>query len=278
MSEKYELSLNVNSLRHLIGFSKYEACGNDFIIIDNRLGIFKPNRDSVSKLCDRNKGIGGDGLILLENEENVDFKMSYFNSDGNLGSLCGNGSRCIAAFSKELGIIENKAIFSAADGVHLAYIRGETIEVKMKDVVTIQKFGKDFFLDTGSPHYVRMVEKLSSYPVFEKGREIRNQEPFSSNGGTNVNFIEYLDDHLWVRTYERGVENETLSCGTGVTAAALVCSLYSPEEIKENCKIKTKGGNFSVKFHLEKEKFTNIWLSGPARCSFKGSFDLENFT
>lgn len=259
-----------------VEFYKYHGTGNDFILIDNRKSGYLLSNEQVKFLCNRHFGIGADGLMLLEDEISFDFKMIYFNSDGNLSSMCGNGGRCITAFAKKLGLVKDKARFIAVDGAHDALLNSdETISLKMNDVKNVEIGNDYFYLNTGSPHYVKVVNNIHELNVFEEGRKIRYNNRFNEEG-TNVNFIEKFDDHLFVRTYERGVENETLSCGTGVTASALVAAILGNTTDKNSCAIKTPGGNLNVKFERVLENtFYNIWLEGPAQFVFKGSIDLE---
>lgn len=260
----------------LIHFYKYQGTGNDFVLIDNRKGDIQLTNDQVKLLCDRHFGIGADGLMLLENEQNYDFKMVYYNSDGNTSTMCGNGGRCITAFAKHLNIVTDKARFIAIDGPHNAIIyENGIVSLKMSDVKNIEVGGDHFYLNTGSPHYVKHVEGIDNLNVFEEGRKVRYNDRFKDEG-TNVNFIERFDDHLYVRTYERGVENETLSCGTGVTAAALAAASVGLSTSKNNCVVKTLGGDLNVKFDKVLEHtYYNIWLEGPAQLVFKGSIDIE---
>lgn len=255
-------------------FYKYQGTGNDFILVDNRKGEVHLHPEQISSLCHRRFGVGADGLMLLESEPGVDFRMVYFNSDGNQSSMCGNGGRCIAAFARHLGIVNDKARFMAVDGVHEALITDEQVSLKMQDVKNIEIAHDHFFLNTGSPHYVKFVENLGEYNVVEEGRAIRNSARFAEEG-TNVNFIEKLDDTLFVRTYERGVEDETYSCGTGVTAAALVASVKSLSTSRNSCMIQTLGGNLEVTFEkVLEQNFYNIWLKGPAVQVFTGLIHL----
>ena len=255
-----------------ISFYKYQGTGNDFVMIDDRLDLF-PEKDLslVQKLCDRKFGIGSDGLILIRNKEGFDFEMVYFNADGSQ-SMCGNGARCAMAFSKFLGIIENKATFYAIDGVHEAEIVGDMVELGMGQVLSLAQAGQDFFVNTGSPHHVRFVENVLEYPVFDEGAKIRYSESYMPKG-TNVNFVTPLaHEEIQVRTYERGVENETLSCGTGVTACALV---YGHQNKLNEIKIKTLGGNLKVRFDKKSDgSFHNIQLIGPAERVFEGRFEI----
>lgn len=259
-----------------IHFYKYQGTGNDFILIDNRSNSINLSNEQVKFMCDRHFGIGADGLMLLENELNYDFKMVYYNSDGNTSTMCGNGGRCITAFAKQLNIVTNKARFIAIDGPHDANINEDgNISLKMSDVKNIEVGADHFYLNTGSPHYVKHVEGIMDLDVFEEGRKIRYNDRFKEEG-TNVNFIKRFDDHLYVRTYERGVEDETLSCGTGVTAAALAAASVGLSTSKNNCIVKTLGGNLNVKFDKVLEHtYYNIWLEGPAQFVFKGTIEIE---
>ena len=254
---------------------KYQGTGNDFVLIDNRNQDALLTTENIKWLCDRRFGIGADGLMLLEFKEGVDFKMVYYNSDGNESSMCGNGGRCITAFAKRLGIIETSAKFMAIDGVHEAKIEQEFVSLKMNEVKQIEEGENYFYLNTGSPHYVQFVDDIDNFDVFTEGKKIRYNERFKTEG-TNVNFIQKTEHELVVRTYERGVENETLSCGTGVTAAALVAALTGNSTTKNNCSIKTLGGNLNVTFEKVLESnFYNIWLEGQAVFVFKTSIQIE---
>lgn len=258
-----------------LSFVKYQGTGNDFILIDNRLNQYALSCEQVSFLCNRHLGIGADGLMLLESAAGMDFKMVYYNADGNQSTMCGNGGRCITAFAKQLNIIQNKAHFLAVDGLHESVIDNDNfVALKMKDVKSIEHNQDHFFLDTGSPHYVELVAHLAELDVHKKGSDIRYNERFKENG-TNVNFIEKQDNAIFVRTYERGVEAETLSCGTGVTAAALVAATLGISTHKNKCLIQTKGGSLEVHFEKVLENtFYNIWLKGPATKVFEGSIEL----
>ena len=259
----------------LIHFYKYQGTGNDFILIDNRKNNIQLSTTQIAHLCHRQFGIGADGLMLLELEPGLDFKMVYFNSDGKQSSMCGNGGRCITAFAKHLGIISQKANFMANDGLHESLIlENMDVSLKMKDVKTIEKTNNYFYLDTGSPHYVELASDLMNFDVFQRGKLIRHNERFNEFG-TNVNFIEKNEDGIAVRTYERGVENETLSCGTGVTASALVACVLGLSTSKNNCHVKTLGGNLEVTFDKVLENtFYNIWLTGNASLVFNGEIEL----
>lgn len=256
----------------LIEFYKYQGTGNDFIMIDNRNNVFdKTNLKQVQQLCDRKFGIGADGLILLENLEDLDFNMIYFNADGSQ-SFCGNGSRCAMAFAKYLKIIEKQAIFLSTDGEHEAWINesGE-VSLKMHDVDSIEKGDNYYFINTGSPHYIVQVEDVKTTNVKEAGAAIRYNERFKVEG-TNVNFVKYRKNELDIRTYERGVEDETLSCGTGVTAAALSLADNQNLEVGK-IQINAVGGTLQVAFKRVGNEFKDIWLIGPATFVYKGKIE-----
>lgn len=251
-------------------FYKYQGTGNDFIMIDNRLQVFdKNNTKRISRLCDRRFGIGADGLILLENHDEVDFRMVYYNADGNESSMCGNGGRCILEFARLLGIIETRATFEAIDGFHDGVIENNKVKLKMNDVSIIEKHPSYLFLDTGSPHHVQLTSAVDELNVTKKGAEIRYNEVYNEKG-VNVNFVEKVStDTFKVRTYERGVENETLSCGTGVTAVALAMH-YSKQTNANAVKLLTPGGELTVTFEKEERGYNTIWLIGSATLVFKG--------
>ena len=258
-------------MQNTIEFFKYQGTGNDFVMIDNRDLQFPKNTEIIEKLCDRRFGIGGDGLILLENHDIFDFKMVYYNSDGNESTMCGNGGRCIVAFAHFLDVFEDKTTFEAIDGKHEAEIHNGIIKLKMIDVDVIKNVAEDFELNTGSPHYVTFVEMLKDYKVFENGNNIRNSSSYNAEG-INVNFVEEVaENEIFVRTYERGVEDETFSCGTGVTAAALV---YLKDKNQSSVNVKVLGGNLKVYAEKDGKIFRNIWLEGPAKQVFKGKFNL----
>lgn len=256
-----------------IAFYKYQGTGNDFVMIDDRSEAFPAqNLKLVQRLCDRKFGVGADGLILIRNKKGFDFEMIYFNADGSQ-SMCGNGARCAVAFSRFLGIIGNETHFLAIDGPHHAKVVGDWIELGMSPVSSLSNAGQDFFVNTGSPHHVRFVEDVSSYPVVKEGAEIRYSDTYAPKG-TNVNFVTPIaSDEIHVRTYERGVEDETLSCGTGVTACALV---YGYQNELHEVKIKTPGGNLKVRFSESADgSFQNILLIGPAEQVFEGIIKVE---
>jgi len=259
-----------------IVFYKYQGTGNDFILIDDRNGEYNSlNKAQIEKLSDRRFGIGADGLILLQQADGYDFKMKYYNSDGNESSMCGNGGRCIAQFAFDLGIVANKTNFIASDGPHDAEILSGLVKLKMKDVADIKMIDDFFILNTGSPHYVQWVEEAGEVDVFFEGKKVRNSEPFKQEG-INVNFVQNLQSVIKVRTYERGVENETYSCGTGVVASALVKVFTDfPTDGDYEINVETLGGKLSVKATREGNGFKNVWLIGPATYVFKGSIEIH---
>ena len=255
-----------------IPFNKYHGTGNDFIIIDNREGIFNPaDAALIDKLCNRRFGIGADGLILISLHKLYDFEMKYFNSDGREGSMCGNGGRCAAAFAFRTGIAGKKQRFFAFDGPHEAEVENENIRLQMTDVTSITKVKGNYFINTGSPHYIRFVKNVKELDVFSEGKRIRWSEDFAP-GGTNVNFAELTHDGIFVRTFERGVEDETLSCGTGVTASA-IASVLSGHFNTNTINVKTRGGNLSVEMKPGDGKVTGIRLCGPATFVFEGMIE-----
>lgn len=253
-------------------FNKYHGTGNDFIMIDNRALTFdKKNQVLIEKMCSRRFGIGADGLILLENDSTYDFKMVYFNADGNESTMCGNGGRCIVAFAKQLDIIKNEAKFMAIDGFHSATINeNNEVNLQMKDVSEITLFQKDFVLDTGSPHYVKMISNFTENFISE-ARAIRNSETFKKEG-INVNFVKVLDkNNLEIRTFERGVEDETYACGTGCVASAL--SFMSQNSEYKNVFLSTKGGPIKVSADFKNGVYQNVFLFGPTAFVYSGIYN-----
>lgn len=257
-----------------IHFFKYQGTGNDFVLVDDREERFpSTNQSLIGRLCHRRFGIGADGLILLQNDPDYDFRMVYFNADGAEGSMCGNGGRCIARFAHDLGLFASETRFRAVDGEHVAVVCEEEIFLKMGDVTGIEARTGLTFLNTGSPHVVQFVDDLESVDVVAEGRAIRYDAAFP--GGTNVNFAQVLDDHtVLVRTYERGVEDETYSCGTGVTAVALVA--HQQFAMPDPVFIQTLGGNLRVSFNplANSGQFSGIYLIGPAQRVFAGSITV----
>ncbi len=255
-----------------LNFFKYHGTGNDFILIDNRRNDINLDVNTINFLCDRHFGLGADGLMLLEKADGFDFRMKYYNSDGNEGTMCGNGGRCIVQFAEKLGVIKKTAKFIAVDGEHFANIIDDKISLKMQNVSAFNIVDIDYLLDTGSPHYVKFVDDINTVDIFSEGKELRYSEKVGK-GGANINFAEINNNLLKVGTYERGVENETLSCGTGVTAVAISAYLKTGRN-KTNYNIETKGGLLNVSFKEENGLFSDIWLTGPATFVFKGEINL----
>lgn len=260
-------------------FYKYQGTGNDFVMVDNRQNILpKNNTKLIKSLCDRKFGIGADGLILLEEPDNSldDFKMVYFNADGRESSMCGNGGRCIVAFAKFLGIVKDKANFTAIDGFHEATIENDLVGLRMMNVEEVEEKDDAIFLNTGSPHHVIFTKEVAAVDLKKVGAAIRYSEEYKDIGGTNVNFVEPVDKATFkVRTYERGVEDETLSCGTGVTAVALAAFATGKID-SHSVHLETMGGLLSVSFDPKENHFENIWLTGPAKQVFKGIIDVNS--
>ncbi len=263
-------------------FWKYQGAGNDFIMLDQRAAQWLTRADTsrIEQMCNRRFGIGADGLILLENKAGYDFEMIYFNADGRESSMCGNGGRCIAAFARHLGLVDEYCRFIAIDGEHEAFISASDnprqeawIELKMRDVAAVETTGDTYILNTGSPHYVCFTSQLDQKDMVSEGRAVRYSERFKKEG-INVNLVENADDGLHIRTYERGVEDETLACGTGVTAAAIASFLHHKKNLDSITEVPVlaKGGRLSVRFHAHDDgSFTDIWLCGPAQQVFEGS-------
>ena len=255
-------------------FYKYQGTGNDFIMIDNRTPKFpKKDVNLIHSLCDRRFGIGADGLILLESSGNYDFKMVYYNADGNEGSMCGNGGRCIVAFAKHLSIIDQETTFDAVDGFHYASIKNSIVSLKMIDINTVEVYENHLFLNTGSPHHVSFENDVSLLNVKELGAKIRYGAPYLEEGA-NINFAEKITDNSFkVRTYERGVEDETLACGTGVTAVAIAANVANITQ-GNSINIEVLGGQLEVSFNKEGSTFKNIFLKGPAELVFEGNISI----
>ena len=263
-------------------FYKYQGTGNDFVMVDNRSEFFpKENTQLIANLCDRRFGIGGDGLILLENDTiapnlamTTDFKMVYYNSDGNQSSMCGNGGRCLVAFAKKLNIIENETTFIATDGLHHATIGDDgLVSLQMIDVDQVKVSSDYVFLNTGSPHHVQLVDDLENYNIRENGAAIRYGDLYGKTG-SNINFVKQIDDTTFsLRTYERGVEDETLSCGTGATAVAIAMNVLGKTNASE-IDLNVEGGKLVVSFDKKEEQFTNVFLKGPAEFVFKGTIEI----
>ncbi|GEO11001.1 diaminopimelate epimerase [Segetibacter aerophilus] len=256
-----------------IQFFKYQGTGNDFVILDNRNKQYSGlTTEQIKFLCDRRFGIGADGLMLLNTLEGYDFEMKYYNADGSESTMCGNGGRCLVKFANDMGIKKSDYLFLAIDGSHEASFGDNGwIRLKMKDVNEMDEDNGNCIVDTGSPHYVKIVNDVKKYNVFEEGKRIRNSKKFRQEG-INVNFVEIEHAHIYVRTYERGVENETYSCGTGVTASALACAHNTGFN---RVQVKTLGGELAVEFQKdEKDHFSDVWLCGPAMFVYKGEIEL----
>ena len=256
-------------------FYKYQGTGNDFVMIDNRQNIFPKNDTKlIEKLCDRRFGIGADGLILLENDNSTDFKMVYYNSDGNESSMCGNGGRCLVAFAKKMNVINNETTFIATDGLHHATIfENGIVSLQMKDVDQVNIHTDYVFLNTGSPHHVTLVDDLEHFDVATNGAKIRYSDLYGK-AGSNVNFVKQINEnHFAVRTYERGVEDETLSCGTGVTAVAIAMNALG-KTIANKIELDVQGGKLEVSFEKNNGVYTNVHLIGPATFVFEGEVDF----
>lgn len=263
----------------LIPFTKYQGAGNDFILCNQWESepLTRRDTDLLARLCDRRFGIGADGVMFLRKHADYDFEMVYFNADGREGSMCGNGGRCIVAFAYHLGLIAEQTHFLAVDGPHAArVIRSDWVELGMQQVAEVEQGDGFFFLDTGSPHYVTLVDDLSQVDVVRQGRAIRYGDRFREKG-TNVNFVQRQGPALTIGTYERGVEDETLACGTGITAAALVSSFLpqgQPAKQDYAVPVRAKGGDLEVRFAWDGERFTDIWLCGPATRVFSGEIEI----
>jgi len=257
----------------IIKFYKYQGTGNDFIMIDNRdKTIPQLTESTIKSLCSRRFGIGADGLILLENTNGYDFKMVYYNSDGRESTMCGNGGRCIVKFAQDLGMVKENYRFMAIDGEHEAYLRDEKVHLKMIDIKSPQEQEGGWFIQTGSPHHIVFSAGLDQLELVEEARKIR-YNGYYADEGVNVNFVDSNQGGLTMRTYERGVEDETYSCGTGVTAAALV-SYYTGQSKQKNIPVHTKGGDLSVTFDVSEKGFKDVWLIGPATYVFKGEVEI----
>ncbi|NLN29899.1 MAG: diaminopimelate epimerase [Bacteroidales bacterium] len=256
-----------------VTFNKYQGAGNDFVIIDNRGNIINPDNSTlINRLCDRRFGIGADGLILISEIKGHDYEMKYFNADGKLGSMCGNGGRCAAHFAMKHGIAGKEQEFMAFDGLHEARVDNDTVRLQMSDIGGHKIVDNNYFIDTGSPHYVLFTDDVDNVNVYEEGKRIRWSDKFAP-GGTNVNFVQLVETGLKIRTFERGVEDETLACGTGVTASAIASVLKghfgtSPVDVR------ARGGNLRVEFDTGNDRIYNIWLTGPATFVFEGKIDV----
>jgi len=258
-----------------IKFYKYQGTGNDFVMIDNRHNFFpKDDVQLIEKLCDRRFGIGADGLILLENDVETDFRMVYYNSDGNESSMCGNGGRCLVAFAKSLNVIADTTTFIATDGLHHATVlENGIVSLQMKDVDAVKIEEEFVFLNTGSPHHVTLVNDIESYDVKTHGAAIRYSDLYGKEG-SNVNFVSQLsENHFRLRTYERGVEDETLSCGTGATATAIAMNAIGKSNAT-SIDLDVEGGTLKVSFEKAYNDYKNVFLEGPATFVFEGMIEV----
>jgi len=260
-----------------IPFCKYEGTGNDFILVDNRKLNWKPDEQTIAWLCNRHLGIGADGLMLLSEDPGLDFRMTYYNSDGRESTMCGNGGRCMTAFADLLGLGGNEKSFSAIDGNHESKILsrfngGMQVTLHMLDVTVGEHDATHYYINTGSPHYVVFAKDVMHADIVEAGRKIRYGDRFAAEG-TNVDLVEVFQDHLYVRSYERGVEDETLSCGTGVTASAIAVAMEIPSN-PGFFNVQTRGGNLKVSFRQLDNHFSDVWLEGPVKSIFRGEIEF----
>ena len=261
----------------IVQFSKYHGTGNDFIMIDGRSQeISGLDHEAIRTMCSRRFGVGADGLIILGESTTVDFKMRYFNANGQEGTMCGNGGRCITTFARDLGIIGLDTRFEGIDGIHTATLLPDNeIRLKLNDVDGIRWADDGYLIDTGSPHYVKFVSRVNEIDVEHEGSKLRNHARFGKDG-VNVNFVEVdgNSNMINIRTYERGVEGETYSCGTGVTAAA-ICSYFHFKTNILSYHVKTLGGNLNVAFKTQHHnRFSDIYLTGPVSKVYKGSIEI----
>lgn len=259
-----------------INFDKYHGTGNDFVLIDNR-GKFFPagNEEMVRHLCTRRFGIGADGLILIEEHPEAHFRMVYFNSDGREGSMCGNGGRCAVAYAQTLGLVQDgSTTFMAVDGIHEARVQGQQVSLRMQDVQQVEEEAGHFVLDTGSPHWVQVIDQdPEQEELLPLAHQVRYGDRFREKG-INVNLLHINEQQLHVRTYERGVEDETWSCGTGVVATAIAATLQQQLNGQQEFRIRTRGGELEVKLQRQADSFTDIWLTGPAVKVFEGEVEV----
>ena len=258
-----------------IKFVKYQGTGNDFILIDDRARLFEESKALIARLCDRHFGVGADGVLLLRNSEGYDFEMTYFNADGSPATFCGNGGRCIVAFANSLGIIEDVCHFKAPDGIHAATIVSQMknefiVKLQMLDAIIYENVPDHTYLNSGTYHYIKFVEDPDSIDVIQQARKIRHDPRFAPHG-TNVDYVKINGNELFVRTYEKGVEQETLSCGTGVTASAIAASLRTGGN---NWIVHSLGGILEVNFDRDSDTFTQIYLRGPATRVFEGFLSI----
>ena len=256
----------------LVKFNKYQGTGNDFVIIDLTKDDFKFSQNQIKKICDRKHGIGADGLILISNHNSLSFEMKFFNPDGST-SFCGNGSRCAVLFCFHQGIVQSNCSFMTNDGIHQGQVlEDEKIKISIKSPVIVDKLSNgDFEVNTGSPHYVQVTESLDNIDFNNYCKSIRNNDKYFQDG-ININLVKIEDDFLDMRTYERGVEDETLSCGSGVTATALAIAYEN--KIENSLLVKTRGGKLKVDFERSENKFGKIFLIGSAKFVFSGDYNL----
>lgn len=254
-----------------LDFFKYQATGNDFVMIDSYNNPLELSENQIKFLCNRRFGVGADGLIFIEKSEKYDFKMKYHNSDGKIATMCGNGGRCVSMFAKKLGISSDIGGFEAADGYHSFKINDAIVELSMRKPESVNDYDPEKFIDTGSPHHVEIVKNIEEIDIMKDAQPIRHSDDYRRIGGTNVNFVEVNNvKSLSIRTFERGVEGETYSCGTGVVASAII--LHKKELLKTNfIDISTKGGNLIVKFN---ENYSDIFLIGESKFVYKGLIEL----
>lgn len=261
-----------------IKFYKYQATGNDFIIIDAREENLVLEKKDIQFLCDRHFGIGSDGLIIFGNSDKADFSMQFFNPDGSGGMMCGNGGRSIVKFASDKGVISDSCSFIAPDGLHFATINNDIISLKMVNPTLFQAHQDGYYINTGTSHFVVFEEDLNKINIIEKGRSIRYDERFSHYNGCNVNFVEEISlNNIRIRTYERGVEDETLACGTGICAAALTYSIEKGlKNGKHTINISAKGGDLQVEFEKKSDNsLSEVYLIGTANSVFEGEIEIS---
>ncbi|MDD2636849.1 MAG: diaminopimelate epimerase [Bacteroidales bacterium] len=256
----------------ILSFEKYHGTGNDFIIIDSNKLSTQLTSEQIAFLCHRRFGVGADGLMIIKKSKNYDFEMQYYNSDGFEGSMCGNGGRCISAYASKHGFAKKRMVFSAIDGIHTAEVEDDSVLLGMNDISNITKFKDGYFLNSGSPHFVSFIDNIMSFDVCAEGVKIANQERFAPER-TNVNFVEFHNNNSKIATFERGVEDETLSCGTGTVATAITLH-FSKKTSATTIDLFAKGGKLSVSFDENDGIYQNIKLIGPAKFVFKGEVHL----
>lgn len=258
----------------LVKFHKYQGTGNDFVMIDNRSGDYDGlSLSQIQRICDRRFGIGADGLIKINSISNLDYEVDYYNADGSK-SFCGNGARCAVEFARTLGVEKSNVVFDAIDGEHSAEINAGLIHLQMADVFGFESELGDYIFETGSPHYIRFVDNVSETDIVSFGQSIRYSDTYKLDG-INVNVVEEIATHkIRIRTYERGVEDETLSCGTGATAAAMAFAVKNEMEGKLSVEVQVEGGLLEVSFIRSGNRFEDVRLVGPANFVFSGEIDV----